>query len=40
MDPPIQAENFLYGGSKTFIFMVEGARAITYLCILYFKTIN
>jgi hypothetical protein len=38
IDPPIQAENFLSGGSNTFIFIVEGAKAITYLCILYFKS--
>jgi len=38
MDPPIHAENFLSGGSKTLIFMVEGAKAITSLCILYFRS--
>ena len=31
IDPPIQAEYFLYGGSNTFIFIVEGAKAITSL---------
>lgn len=31
IDPPIHAENFLSGGSKTLIFIVEGAKAITYL---------
>jgi hypothetical protein len=30
IDPPIHDENFLSGGSKTFIFIVDGARAITY----------
>ena len=39
IEPPIQAENLRSGGSNTLIFMVEGARAITYLCILSFKTI-
>ena len=38
IEPPIQAENFRSGGSKTLIFMVEGANAITSLCILSFKT--
>jgi hypothetical protein len=30
IDPPIQDENFLSGGSNTFIFIVDGASAITY----------
>lgn len=38
IEPPIQAENFLSGGSKTLIFIVEGAKAITYLCILYLRS--
>lgn len=29
IDPPIHDENFLSGGSKTLIFIVEGAKAIT-----------
>ena len=29
IEPPIQEENFLSGGSKTLIFIVDGARAIT-----------
>lgn len=32
MDPPIQDENFRSGGSKTLIFIVEGASAITSFC--------
>lgn len=32
MEPPIQEENLRSGGSKTLIFMVEGARAITSFC--------
>lgn len=38
MEPPIHAEYFRYGGSLTLIFIVEGAKAITYLCIRSFKT--
>jgi len=30
IDPPIHEENFLSGGSNTFIFIVDGAKAITY----------
>ena len=30
IEPPIHDENFLYGGSKTFIFIVDGAKATTY----------
>jgi hypothetical protein len=37
MDPPIQDENFLSGGSNTLIFIVEGANAITSFCSLSFK---
>ncbi len=37
IDPPIQAAYFLSGGSNTFIFIVEGASAITYFWILYLK---
>jgi hypothetical protein len=40
IEPPIHEENFLSGGSKTFIFIVEGARAITSFCNLYFKFFN
>ena len=29
IDPPIHDENLRSGGSKTLIFMVEGAKAIT-----------
>lgn len=31
MDPPIQTKNFLSGGATTLIFIVDGARAVTYL---------
>ena len=31
IDPPIQTKNFLYAGATTFIFIVEGARAVTSL---------
>jgi hypothetical protein len=31
MDPPIQTKNFLSAGATTLIFMVDGARAVTYL---------
>lgn len=31
IDPPIQTENFLSLGAVTLIFIVEGARAVTYL---------
>jgi hypothetical protein len=31
IEPPIQTKNFLSCGAKTLIFMVEGARAVTYL---------
>jgi hypothetical protein len=40
IDPPIHEENFLSGGSNTLIFIVEGAKAITYFCNLYFKFFN
>jgi hypothetical protein len=30
IDPPIQTKNFLSGGATTLIFIVLGARAITY----------
>lgn len=36
IDPPIQAEYFLSGGSTTTIFIVDGARAVTSLCSLSF----
>jgi hypothetical protein len=32
MEPPIQVENFLSGGSMTLIFIVLGASAITSFC--------
>jgi hypothetical protein len=31
MDPPIQTKNFLSAGATTLIFMVDGAKAVTYL---------
>jgi hypothetical protein len=31
IEPPIQAEYFRSGGSTTTIFMVDGAKAVTYL---------
>ena len=31
IDPPIQASNFLYCGAITLTFIVDGARAVTYL---------
>jgi hypothetical protein len=34
MEPPIQTEYFLSGGATTFIFIVEGARAVSSLVIL------
>ena len=40
IDPPIQEENFLYGGSKTLIFIVEGAKAMTYFCNLSLRFFN
>jgi len=40
IDPPIQEENLRSGGSKTFIFIVDGAKAITYFCSLSFKFFN
>ena len=32
MEPPIQAENFLSGGAMMKIFIVLGARAVSYFC--------
>lgn len=32
IEPPIHEENLRSGGSNTLIFIVEGARAITYFC--------
>lgn len=40
IDPPIHDENFLSGGSNTFIFIVDGAKATTYFCSLSFKFLN
>lgn len=40
IDPPIQAAYFRYGGSNTLIFIVEGAKAITYFWILSLKFFN
>lgn len=37
IEPPIQEENFLSGGSKTLIFIVEGAKAITSFCSRYLR---
>ena len=37
IEPPIQDENLRSGGSKTLIFMVEGASAITSFCNLSFR---
>ena len=31
IDPPIQTKNFLSGGARTLTFMVDGAKAVTYL---------
>jgi hypothetical protein len=31
IEPPIQTKNFLSAGATTFIFIVEGASAVTYL---------
>jgi hypothetical protein len=31
IEPPIQTKNFLSFGAKTLIFIVDGARAVTYL---------
>jgi hypothetical protein len=40
IDPPIHAAYFRYGGSKTLIFIVEGANAITYFWILSLKFLS
>ncbi len=40
IDPPIQDENFLSGGSNTLIFIVEGAKAITYFWSLSLRFFN
>ncbi len=37
IEPPIHDENFLSGGSYTFIFIVDGAKAITSFWSLSFK---
>ena len=39
IDPPIQEENFLSGGSNTLIFIVDGASAITSIFSRSFKSI-
>ena len=31
IDPPIHTKNFLSGGARTLTFMVDGAKAVTYL---------
>ena len=31
IEPPIQTKNFLSAGATTLIFIVEGAKAVTYL---------
>lgn len=31
IDPPIHTKNLLYCGARTLTFIVEGARAVTYL---------
>merc|ERR1712168_691049 len=33
MEPPIQTEDFLSGGARILIFMVEGAKAVISFCI-------
>lgn len=35
IDPPIQTKNFLSCGATTLTFIVEGAKAVTYLLNLY-----
>ena len=40
IEPPIHDENLRYGGSKTLIFIVEGAKAMTSFCNLSFKFLS
>ncbi len=40
IEPPIQDENFLSGGSNTFIFIVDGAKAMTYFWSLSLRFFN
>ena len=40
IEPPIHEENLRYGGSKTLIFIVDGAKAITSFCRRSFKFLS